>query len=221
VGTRHNAVDSSRGACLPGVMVTEQPPVPGAENVVVRPSGVHGRGLFARRDIAKGERIVEYAGYKLSKAEAARRTEKQWQRGTVFIFELNSKFDVDGSPLWNKARFANHSCDPNCDSKNNGRSIWIIALRDIAKGDEISYDYNFPVEEENLVCHCGAAKCRGYVVGSEHVRHLRAWLKKQGKPIPASIQPKPRKAGMQKAGNKKAGNKKAGKTKQPRAKKAA
>jgi uncharacterized protein len=157
--------------------------IPGRENVVVRPSGVHGRGLFAARDIAEGERVLQYMGELVDKAEGTRRTDRQWDRGRVYTFELNKTHDIDGSPAWNVARLANHSCDPNCESRNDrGRAIWIVALRDIRKGEEISYDYNFPLTDPPPICRCGAANCRGYIVGSEYIRDLNRWLRRHGKP---------------------------------------
>jgi uncharacterized protein len=152
----------------------------GAENVIVRRSGVHGRGLFAARDIKKGERIIEYVGEKVGKREGTRRTEAQWAKGRIYTFELNERHDIDGSVKWNTARLANHSCDPNCESDIIRGRIWVVALKDIRKGEEITYDYNFPVEDDLLVCKCGTKKCRGYVVGSGYGRQLAAWKRKHG-----------------------------------------
>lgn len=152
----------------------------GSQNVAVRRSGVHGRGLFARRAIHKGEQVIEYVGEKVGKREGTRRTERQWERGRIYTFELNARLDVDGNVRWNTARLANHSCDPNCESEIVRGRIWIEALRDIKAGDEITYDYNFPVEEDLLVCRCGAKKCRGYVVGSQYGRQLAAWKRRHG-----------------------------------------
>lgn len=157
--------------------------IPGRDNVVVRSSGVHGRGLFAKRDIKEGERVLQYMGEKVDKKEGTRRTDKQWDRGRVYTFELNKTHDIDGSPPWNVARLANHSCNPNCESRNDrGRAIWVVALRDIRKGEEISYDYNFPLTDPPPVCRCGAANCRGYIVGSEYISALNRWLRRHGKP---------------------------------------
>jgi uncharacterized protein len=149
--------------------------------VKVARSGVHGRGLFAAQRIKKGERIMQYGGVKVPRAEGRRRTEKQWARGRVYVFELNQRYDLDGSPTWNIARLANHSCDPNAESQNErGRAIWIVATRDIEPGEEITYDYNFPFEEDPLPCKCGARNCRGYVVGHEYVAELQEWLRQKG-----------------------------------------
>lgn len=144
-------------------------------------SGVHGRGLFARRDIRKGERIIEYVGEKVGKREGTRRTEAQWAKGRIYTFELNKRYDIDGAVRWNTARLANHSCAPNAESEIVRGRIWVQARRHIRKGEEITYDYNFPVEEDLLVCRCGARNCRGYVVGSEYGRELAAWKRRHRK----------------------------------------
>lgn len=157
--------------------------LPGRENIVVRQSKLHGRGLFAKRAFAKGEKILQYMGERIDKKESERRTDAQWETGRVYTFELNKTWDIDGAPAWNVARLANYSCDPNAESENDrGRAIWVVALRPIAAGEEITYDYNFPFVDPPPVCRCGAAKCRGYIVGHEHLKPLNRWLKDHGKP---------------------------------------
>lgn len=149
---------------------------------------------------------MEYKGERVSKKEGNRRTDLQWAKGRVYTFELSTRVDLDGSVRSNVARLANFSCDPNCESENEGGyHIWIKALRDIRAGEEITYDYNFPLVEPPPACLCGAKTCRGYIVGSDHVKELKAWLAKQNehkperkaarvtKPKPAT--PKPSKRG--------------------------
>ncbi len=155
---------------------------PDFAGVVVALSKVHGRGLYAARDFKRGEHVMEYGGVKVPKKEGNRRTDLQWAKGRVYTFELSRRFDIDGSPRWNVARLANQSCDANCESHNvGGRHVWIVALRPIKKGEEITYDYNFPMTEPPPRCRCGSPKCRGYIVGEAHVADLKAWLKKMGK----------------------------------------
>lgn len=158
------------------------PPPEDWEYVEVRRSGVHGRGLFAARALPKGTYVMEYRGEKVPKKEGTRRTDAQWETGRVYTFELSRRFDIDGSVKWNVARLANFSCDPNCESQNErGRKVWIVALRDIRKGEEISYDYNFSFVDPPPVCKCGSRKCRGYIVGEGHVGELIAWLEADGR----------------------------------------
>jgi SET domain-containing protein len=156
------------------------PPPDGWEYVRIGRSGVHGRGLFATRDLPKGTCVMEYLGERIPKKEGNRRTDAQWKQGRVYTFELSTRVDLDGSIRSNVARLANFSCDPNCESVNEqSRHIWIKALRDIRAGEEITYDYCFPLMEPPPVCKCGAAACRGYIVGSDHVAELKEWLAKQ------------------------------------------
>ncbi len=146
------------------------------EYVEVRKSRLHGKGLFAARDLPKGTYVMEYRGERISKKESDKRTNAMWEKGRVYTFELSRRFDLDGDTKDNVARLANFSCDPNCESVNEGgRKVWIVAVRDIAAGEEITYDYNFPLVEPPPVCRCGSAKCRGYIVGSDHKMDLDAW----------------------------------------------
>jgi uncharacterized protein len=148
----------------------------GAERVLVRASGVHGRGLFARQSFSKGERIIEYVGNRVTKAQSNAITTKQWEQGRVYTFELNSRVDLDGSPMWNTARWANHSCDPNAETEIVRGRIWLVAKKKIAPGDEITYDYNFPLDDDLAPCRCGSSKCLGYIVGRQHASRLRKRL---------------------------------------------
>ena len=160
------------------------PPPQDWEYVEVRRSKLHGRGLFATRDLPKGTYVMEYRGERVDKKESEKRTEDQWEDGRVYTFELSRRFDLDGSVRSNVARLANFSCDPNCESHNEGgRKVWIVALRDIKKGEEITYDYNFPLVEPPPVCKCGSPKCRGYIVGEDFVKDLEAWKARQVAPV--------------------------------------
>lgn len=156
----------------------------GRENVVVRRSRIHGSGLFARRDLQKGERVIEYVGQRVTKGEGERRTLAQAERGKIYVFELNQRHDIDGAPLWNVARYANHSCAPNCETDVVRGRIWVIALRNVRAGDEITYDYNFDVDDDLQRCRCGAAKCRRYIVGSGYKRKLDRRLAKLARKKP-------------------------------------
>ncbi len=154
-------------------------------------SGLHGRGLFAAVDMPKGQRVMEYLGERVGKKESERRTEAQWAKGHVTVFTLNKRVDLDGSPAWNRARLANHSCDPNCESQNDrGRRIWIVARRSVKAGEELTYDYHFDFVDPPPLCLCGAARCRGFIVGPHHVRRLKAWLKRENLPTPAGLLPR-------------------------------
>ena len=141
------------------------------EGVRLGRSGVHGYGLFADDFIPQETRIIEYVGERITKAEAERREELRLARlaaggdGCVYVFELNQRHDLDGKVAWNPARRINHSCAPNCETRNVRGRIWIFALRDIAPGEEMNYDYGFDYSEWRAhPCRCGAAGCAGFIV---------------------------------------------------------
>jgi uncharacterized protein len=139
-----------------------------------RSSRIHGRGLFAKKDIPEGERIIEYTGEKITKAEGNRRYDEQVKNGQIYLFELNSRYDIDGSARGNIAKYANHSCDPNAEAVVEKGEIWLVALKDIAKGEEITFDYNFPLfDYEKRPCRCGSGKCRGWIVNQDSYYYLR------------------------------------------------
>lgn len=98
---------------------------------------VTGLGLFAVKTIKRGAYIARYRGPRLPNDEADRRE----ARGARYMFELNSKYTVDGSPRWNVARYINHSCWPNATPIIRDGKIVIRALRTISPGEEITYNY--------------------------------------------------------------------------------
>jgi SET domain-containing protein len=135
----------------------------------IRKSGVHGLGAFALRKIAKGERIVEYLGDRVTHAEADRRYDDHDENDNhTFLFIVDKKTVIDAGVGGNDARFINHCCDPNCESVIEKRRVFIEAIRDIEAGEELGYDYQIgrergdpPNVDEIYACRCGAAKCRG------------------------------------------------------------
>jgi SET domain-containing protein len=136
-------------------------------------STIHGRGVYARRLIPDGTQIAEYVGERITKAEARRRELERIERqrrggdGSVYIFELNRQYDLDGRGRRNVARLINHSCVPNCRTETKRGRVMIIARREIPAGEELTFDYGFPFAEWPLhACRCGAARCVGYIVNS-------------------------------------------------------
>ncbi len=157
-----------------------------SDSIEVRGSKMHGRGLFATADIPKKARVIEYVGEKVDQEEAARRSQRQSKRskrsgtGAVYLFTLNSKWDVDGNVPYNTARLANHSCDPNCETDIINNRIWIISRRKIKAGEEITYDYGFSMDEwEEHPCLCGSKNCLGYIVSASRRGALARILKKR------------------------------------------
>lgn len=162
----------------------------GARNrwLVLRRSKIHGRGVYARTDIPKDTRLIEYAGEHISNAEADRRYDDEcMSRHHTFLFILNSRTCIDAAVGGNISRYINHSCDPNCVAWIEGQRIWIDALRDIRQGEELSYDYEYDflpgytVEDLDFyACRCGSRKCRGTIVDvPPRKRHLLRELKRR------------------------------------------
>ena len=96
-----------------------------------------GLGLFAIRPIKKREKIAEYKGPRVD-AEEAGRLER---RGNRYLYEINPRVTIDGTPRSNVARYANHSCNPNAETYTYGGRVFIRALRNIKPDEEITYDY--------------------------------------------------------------------------------
>lgn len=151
-------------------------------------SNIHGAGIFAKTLIPKGTRVIEYVGEKITKAESDRRgpllveyAKKHHEQGAVYIFQLNKKYDIDGHVAYNTAKYINHSCDPNCEVDIIRGRIWIIALRDINKGEELFYNYGYDDidEHEDHPCYCGTNRCVGYILSEEHWPKLKRVLKKK------------------------------------------
>jgi len=150
----------------------------------VRDSEIHGRGVYASTFIPKESRIIEYVGELIDKDESGKRGNSQHAKSlktgdaAVYIFTLSKNYDIDGNVPWNTARLINHSCNPNCEAWVVGRKIEIHSLRDIEKGEELSFDYGFDIEcYEDHLCRCGAQECVGYIVSRSQWRELKERLK--------------------------------------------
>lgn len=141
----------------------------------VRRSGIHGRGVFAARDIPKGTRILEYRGVRISYDRAAELySEDEDQPTHTFLFEIDDDTVIDAAQRGNAARWINHSCAPNCEAVDEGGRIYIEALRRIRAGEELGYDYNITLEERHTAaerrrwaCLCGARVCRGTLLADK------------------------------------------------------
>lgn len=141
--------------------------------IQVRRSGVHGRGVFAEVAIAQGEIILEYAGEVIDWEEALRRHPRDpSDPNHTFYFHLEDGRVIDGGVRGNSARWINHACEPNCESEESDGRIFIRALRDIAAGEELSFDYRLVIDARHTpklkkayACRCGSPKCRGTMLG--------------------------------------------------------
>ena len=155
----------------------------------LKKSKVHGKGIFAACDIKKNTRIIEYIGEKVTRKEGDKRSEKRLSKylnskstGSVYIFELNSKYDIDGSPLYNKARYINHSCNPNCEVDIKKGKIWISSIKNIKEGDELSYDYGFEFDKDDYKdykCKCGNKNCIGFIISKDDRYKIRRLMRKK------------------------------------------
>jgi len=128
----------------------------------------NGRGLYATRDIKEGTRIIDYVGKIITKKQTEE-SQKFDNAKPIYLFNLNKKYDMDGDVSWNTARLINHSCSNNCDYNGTGLKLWVIAIKDIKKGEEITADYGFGYDEDykQFPCKCQSKNCCGYIVRSE------------------------------------------------------
>ena len=116
-----------------------------------------GLGLFATKPIKRAAYIATYRGRRISTEEADRRL----ARGASYIFELNGRWSIDGSPRRNAARYINHSCRPNAKPVHRNGGIVIVALHRIEPGEEITYDYGREYVNyflDNGGCRCAACR---------------------------------------------------------------
>lgn len=142
-------------------------------------SEVHGRGAFATEWIRDGARLIEYTGERITEDEADARYEDddESQPYHTFLFSLDNGEVVDATYGGNVSRWINHSCDPNCEAVIEDDRIFIEAIREIAPGEELFYDYSFVLEERHTPalkarhpCHCGADNCRGTILAPKSRR---------------------------------------------------
>ena len=131
----------------------------------VKKSKIDNQGIYANKNIKTGTRIIYYKGKIITKKETEKNPKYDNDKA-IYLFNLNSKYDLDGDFKYNTARLINHSCEPNCEVDGRGLKLWIFALRDIKKSEELSYDYGFSFDEDfkQFPCKCGSTKCCGYIV---------------------------------------------------------
>jgi len=127
-----------------------------------------GRGLYATKNIKEGTRIIDYVGKVITKKQTEE-SQKFDNAKPIYLFNLNKKYDMDGDVSWNTARLINHSCSNNCDYNGTGLKLWVIAIKNIKKGEEITADYGFGYDEDykQFPCKCSSKNCCGYIVRAE------------------------------------------------------
>jgi SET domain-containing protein len=167
--------------------------------VEVRNSKIHGSGVFAKRTIPFGTRIIEYVGDRIShEAADARYEEHDPNDNHTFLFIVDKKTVIDAGVGGNAARFINHSCDGNCESVIERGRVYIEATRQIPKGTELGYDYEIgrdkndpPNVDEIYACRCGSPKCRGTMLWPAKRPEARKKKAAGAKPK-AKAKPRPR-----------------------------
>jgi SET domain-containing protein len=127
-----------------------------------------GRGLYATQDIKEGTRIIDYIGKIITKKQTEESLKFDNSK-PIYLFNLNKNYDMDGDVSWNTARLINHSCSNNCDYNGTGLKLWVVAIKDIKKSEEITADYGFGYDEDykQFPCKCKSKNCCGYIVRAE------------------------------------------------------
>jgi SET domain-containing protein len=167
-----------RGSAKKASKPAKTPAAKGNKYFALRKSKIQGRGAFALRPIKRGTRIIEYTGERITHAEADKRYDDEGMgRHHTFLFSIDSKTVIDAAVGGNEARFINHSCAPNCEAIDERKRIFIEAIKDIAMGEELAYDYAYErdgsedEESEQLYkCRCGAPECRGTILAPKKTR---------------------------------------------------
>jgi SET domain-containing protein len=137
------------------------------DGLMIRSSSIHAAGCYTTRAIKRGARVCEYDGPRFTKDEA---DERYKDRDITYLFSCGEEDNrvIDG---FGTAMFINHSCDPNCESVNVDGRIFVIAIRNIAAGEELTYEYNlYDSDDAHQNCYCGARECRGTMFSEDEVK---------------------------------------------------
>jgi len=136
-------------------------------SIVIRKSRIHSHGCYTTAPIREGALVIEYVGERMTPDQADDLYDDHPQ---TYLFGLDGgKHVLDG---YGVAAFINHSCDPNCETDQIRGKIWIIALRDIQTGEELTYDYNLFDGDDDAPCACGSVTCRGSLYSRSYLRKL-------------------------------------------------
>ncbi len=125
--------------------------------LMIRSSAIHAAGCYTTAPIRKGAHVVEYTGPRMHKETADLKYESLPMTYLFGVGEGDLVIDGHGT-----AMFLNHSCDPNCETEEIEGRVWIMAIRNIKAGEELTYDYHlYDGDPNDAPCYCGAANCRG------------------------------------------------------------
>src|SRR5437016_1534451 len=115
-------------------------------------SKIHGLGLFAGEAIEWGKRVIEYRGEPLSLKETKRRQRFYDSIGFTCLIQFADGLAVDGIAGGNESRFINHSKKPNLGAIREDKwHVVFYSLDDIAKGEELTFNYGFNPKKTTLV----------------------------------------------------------------------
>lgn len=146
------------------------------KKIEARKSDIHGNGVFAIAPIKKGEFVIEYKGKRRTHEEVDQEDSGDVESGHTFLFTLNDEYVIDANHKGNRARWINHSCNPNCEAvfdeyegKNRKKDrVYIEAIRNIKPGEELTYNYGITLDEPHTArlkkiwgCKCGSKNCTG------------------------------------------------------------
>ncbi|KAL2760559.1 hypothetical protein ACRALDRAFT_2039176 [Sodiomyces alcalophilus JCM 7366] len=135
-------------------------------------SAIHNWGLYTEENINKDDMIIEYVGEQVRQQISEIREKRYLKQGmgSSYLFRIDDNTVIDATKKGGIARFINHSCMPNCTAKiikvDGSKRIVIYALRDIARNEELTYDYKFEREigsTDRIPCLCGTAQCKGFL----------------------------------------------------------
>ena len=157
--------------------------LPATPRLLIRSSAIHAAGVTTLDPIPRGRRILEYDGPRISKDVA---DELYAEKPVTYLFSIDGSTDViDGFAA---AMFVNHSCAPNCETEEYKGRVYIKAIRNIAPGEELVYEYNLhDSDDESADCYCGAPQCRGTMFSDEeHKRRARIAKRKAAKNVKKS-----------------------------------
>ena len=150
---------------------------PATPRLLIRSSAIHAAGVTTLDAIPRGRRILEYDGPRISKSIA---DDRYAEKPVTYLFSIEGTDDViDGFAA---AMFVNHSCAPNCETEEDNGRVYIKAIRNIAAGEELVYEYNLhDSDDDNADCYCGAPQCRRTMFSDDELKRRARATKRKAK----------------------------------------
>lgn len=132
-----------------------------AFRLLVKPSKIHRWGVYAGEEIPPRRKVIEYTGERINRKETKRRSDEQHRM--IYLFTLDNYWTLDGAAGGSGAEYINHCCEPNLVTEIRQGHILYMSKRTIHKGEELTVDYHFGKDIEEVICKCGAHGCRGTI----------------------------------------------------------